>query len=236
MKNKLLPLLALSFSLQALSFNEKAYRYMDGLALQANTDKSSLFHNYTKVYSQFFDDQKDLPVKFLEIGVYQGSSVKLWENYFRNGELHFIDIDYTQLIYSPERAQLHTGDQANSAHLLALMSKVGGDFDIIIDDGGHTMQQQQVSFKTLFPYLKSGGVYVIEDLHTSYWSSYNKPTTVTTVNFLKNLIDEVNFVGNKTRRADHDTDLSALGTSLTTYRKDILSLTFYDSLCFIIKR
>tara|TARA_Y100000310_G_C19970163_1_gene485095 strand:- start:69 stop:509 length:441 start_codon:yes stop_codon:yes gene_type:complete len=64
------------------------------------------------------------------------------------------------------------GDQSNIDHLNNFLSLHGDEFDIIIDDGGHSMRQQQISLKILFNAVRSGGFYVIEDLHTcsGQWS------------------------------------------------------------------
>ena len=223
---------------------ESRYEYLDRLALEAEADKGSNYHNYTKVYANYFDAIKDKPLKFLEIGIYKGASVRLWESYFPNAELHFIDITLSNLIYQPSRANLHLADQSNSNQLLAVMNETGGQYDIILDDGGHTMDQQKTTFKMLFPYLKSGGIFIIEDLHTSYWRAFdgggdlNRPNArrQSTTEFLKGLIDDVNFVGARTGVANHDVNLDHIRQELTSYREEILSITFYDSLCFITKR
>jgi len=223
---------------------ESPYEYLDRLATESGADKASYGHNYTKVYAKLFDGIKDDPLKLLEIGVCAGASVKLWERYLPNADLYFIDIDLSNISFRPSRSQLFQADQSKADELLAVMNTTGGQFDIILDDGGHTMDQQIISFKTLFPFLKSGGVYIIEDLHTSYWSWFggggnlNSPSTSpsSTVEFLKQLIDDVNFVGARTAKANHDKNLDHIRQELTSYREEILSMTFYDSLCFITKR
>lgn len=211
---------------------------LDNLATQYKTDKSSQHHSYTKIYDFYFRNIRLKPLKFLEIGIFCGSSVMMWENYLENSELHFIDITYENLVYNPIRSHLHLVDQSNASSLMRFIEEVGGNFDVILDDGGHTMDQQITSFKTLFPFVKSGGVYIIEDLHTSYWGPYGgNPKGAgkkNTVGLLKNLIDDVNYIGNITRAANHERDLGNL--KMNDYQKDILSIQFYDSLCFIFKR
>ena len=87
---------------------------------------------------------------------------------------------------------MYYGDQADEKFLRSIIShqKV---FDIIIDDGGHTMQQQIIAFKTLLPSIRSGGHYIIEDLLTSYMSAlggkYLDPST--TIEFIKRLVDDI---------------------------------------------
>ena len=68
-----------------------------------------------------------------------------------------------------------------------------GYFDVIVDDGGHSMKQQITSLIHLFPKVRSGGVYVIEDLHTSYFSDADSGYLVntTTIEFIKRLIDDI---------------------------------------------
>ncbi len=217
--------------------NQDDYRYLDELALAAGADKASNFHNYTEIYAKYFAPIKDQPIKFLEIGIYKGSSVKLWEEYFKNAELHFIDITLKRLEYSPQRAHFHIADQEKPQDLLKFIEDTGGNFDIILDDGGHMMIQQVMSFKYLFPHVKSGGMYIIEDLHTSYWTEYgggNHPRTA--IAFLKGLIDDVNFVGAHTHRASHLNLDSDTLKELNLYRSQIESIHFYDSVAIIIKR
>jgi hypothetical protein len=217
--------------------NTDGYLYLDQLALEANADKASNFHNYTEVYCKYFNPIKEMPIKFLEIGIWKGFSVKLWENYFKNAELHFMDITLNNVIYKSDRSYYHLIDQANADALEGFIQLFGGGFDVILDDGGHTMQQQIVSFQTLFPHVNSGGIYIIEDLHTSYWPEYGGGShDRTTIAFLKNLIDEVNYVGNHTERANHRNLSQSVLDKLNLYQKQIESIHFYDSTAIIIKR
>jgi hypothetical protein len=224
------------------------YQYLNNLALQHDPNrtsgKGSNWHNYTEVYAQYFAPLKDKPLKFLEIGIFEGNGVKLWESYFKNGELHFIDITFNRVKYFSKRSHYHLADQENAEDLKRVMKTTGGNFDLIIDDGGHTMNQQYVSFMTLFPYLKNGGMYIVEDLHTSYWKEYGgggsladpKSGQGTFINFLKRLVDEVNFVGARTGSANHHAIPPAIQSELNWFREQIYSMHFYDSLCIIIKR
>jgi len=220
-----------------MKFNDSGYRYMDDLALKFGTDKASNFHNYTEIYSQHFESIKDDPIKFLEIGIYQGSSVKLWEEYFKNAELHFIDISMEGVKYHSKRSHYHIAHQEDPKELRQFIQQSGGNFDVIIDDGGHTMHQQTVSFLCLFPHVKSQGVYIIEDLHTSYWPCLGGGNhSQTTIALLKNLIDKLNYVGANTTRASHNDLSKSVTDTLDIYQKEIRSICFYDSLVFITKR
>ena len=83
--------LGIQRGLERLLFNDN-YAKLDALALKAGTDKSSAQHNYTKIYSRYFSPIKDKPLKFLEIGIYKGNSVKMWENYFPNGVMDELEL------------------------------------------------------------------------------------------------------------------------------------------------
>ena len=220
------------------------YQYMDRLALVAGTDKGSSFHNYTEIYSKYFASLKDKPIKFLEIGIYKGNSVKLWESYFSQAELHFVDITPGYIQYFSTRSHYHFVDQANKQEMINFAQSVGGNFDIIVDDGGHTMQMQMNSFHALFPYVKSGGMYIIEDLHTSYWKIYGGNGTFaqpragkgTTIQFLQGLVDEMNYTGAVTQCADRNKVSPELQRNLNIYQDQIFSIHFYQSVCIIIKK
>lgn len=217
---------------------------LDQIALETGTDKSSIYHNYTSVYTQYFAPLQKHPLKFLEIGIYKGDSVRLWEQYFPNAELHFIDIDASNILYWSTRSHYHFVDQSNFTQLTQFAQSIGGGLDIIIDDGGHTMVQQITSFKALFPYLKSGGIYIIEDLNTSYWKAYGglehkKALNVkgrTTVAFLQDLVHELNYIGSEISCADQEKFSLFSNKELNEYQKEIYSIHFYSSLCIILKK
>jgi hypothetical protein len=217
-------------------YNQEEYHYLNGIALTTEADKGSHCHNYTEFYSQYFSPLREKPIKFLEIGIFKGASVQMWEKYFPHADLHFIDITFQNVEHFSNRSHYHLCDQSNPHQLKQFIQLTGGDFDVILDDGGHTMTQQITSFCTLFPHIKSGGMYIIEDLHTSYWTSYGGGGPDSTVNFLKTLIDEVNHVGAKTGRASHLNLSPAILSELNIYQKQIYSIHFYDSAVIIIKR
>ena len=221
--------------------DKEEYRYMDQLAVTAGIDKSSAFHNYTKVYAQYFKECRDQPINFLEIGIYEGNSVKFFENYFSHADLNFIDNKPESIKYFSNRSKYFFIDQLDIPALQRFSSEKG-PFDVILDDGGHTMTQQISSFLALFPSVKPGGLYVIEDLHTSYWRQFggsdnlSKADEGTTVGFLKGLVDQLNFFGASTWCADPEKFSPGTETLMTYVRDHIESIHFYPSLCIIEKK
>lgn len=193
---------------------DAAYRKLDRLAIEGGTDKSSLHHDYTRIYASLLHPHRRKALNFLEIGVRFGYSIRLWESYFSKARLHFIDIDLSYLIYKPKRAQVHRADQENAIQLKKVMESIPGGLDIVIDDGGHTMDQQRVSFETLFPYVNPRGLYIIEDLQTSYSETYGGNTSDSMVEYLKRKVDDLH----------------------QNREREIASLTFYPKLAVVEKR
>lgn len=205
-------------------------------------------HNYARIYEYYLSCLKRKNIKFLEIGFLSGASARMWDEYFSKGNLYFIDIEEkyfkTNIKNLSSRCHFYVADQGNKEALERFIFEVGEDFDVILDDGGHHVDQQITSFKTLFPHLKSGGVYIVEDLHTSYVKYFGglgsrenpKAGSGTAIYFFQMLIDDLNYSGARTGCADKDKCPELIALEFNYYQKNILSIHFYDSLCFIFKK
>jgi hypothetical protein len=140
---------------------------LSALGSRYGTDKVS--HGFSAFYSRHLEGTRSAVMKVLEIGVLGGASLRMWRDYFPMAEVHGFDRRVTGVAPEP-RIRLHEGDQASRPSLNRLIDDAGSTFDVIVDDGGHTMEQQQVSLAFLFPHLRPGGVYLLEDLHTSFFT------------------------------------------------------------------
>ncbi len=216
---------------------------LDQLAINYGTDKSSQWHNYAVKYEKYFAPYKDLSIKFLEIGLAMGHSAHMWEHYFSKADLHFIENDKKFLniyqTHTPGRSHCYWADQANEADLVQFLLESGGNFDIILDDGGHQMDQQITSFKILFPALKSGGLYIIEDLATSYMvapGNLKRSIPGTTSSFLQQLVDEINSFTVKPEHLPYFCADYTKHRALSYYQEHIESIHFYNCMVVIIKR
>lgn len=156
-------LLAVSFSgyTRLAAFNE-----LSVLAHRYATDKGPRDHYYTELYDRLFLPVKNSVRKVCEIGIAEGRSLKMWRQYFRKAMIYGIDINDSSK-FNSDTVKTFIADQADRNQLKKFIDTLGGGFDIILDDGGHSMEQQQVSFAYLFKYVKPGGYYIIEDVHTS---------------------------------------------------------------------
>lgn len=140
---------------------------LDDIGLACGTDKSSLDHSYTLVYEQYFDSLRHEPVKLLELGVYQGASLRMWDEYFTNPDSDIIGIDHavSDLSIGRGRVRVYQGDQCDVPGALSF----GWLPDIVIDDASHLSSKTIESFQLWFSLLRPGGLYVVEDLVTSYY-------------------------------------------------------------------
>ncbi len=159
-------------------------------------------HNYIPLYERFFLPVRKKTRSFLEIGIggydnpnHGGESLRIWKYFFPNAQIFGLDI-YEKSLPKDDRIHMFQGSQTNADTLDSIHQKAG-DFDIIIDDGSHRSPHVIKTFELLFPMLKVGGHYVIEDTQTSYWPQYdgahpaNKEAS-TTCNFFKELTDGLN--------------------------------------------
>jgi MycE methyltransferase N-terminal len=153
---------------------------------------------YTPHYQRHFEPYRELPVKVLEIGIggYDaidagGESLRMWKHYFRRGLIYGLDI-FTKTGVEESRLSVVQGDQGDEGFLDSLGRELG-PFDIIIDDGSHMSHHVLASFNALFPHVKPGGIYVVEDLGTAYWPAWGGATDPAaqykSIEFIKSLVD-----------------------------------------------
>lgn len=148
-----------------------------------DTDKFS--HGYIPLYEEKFQEIKNAK-NVLEIGIYQGGSLEYLHDYFQEAVIHGIDLSDNKNL-DTNRIKTFICNQEKKEDLDNFIQQIDYEFDLIIDDGGHTMKQQQLSFGLFFKKIKPGGIFVIEDLHTSNMSQYiSHDDIITTLKMLEN--------------------------------------------------
>jgi len=155
------------------------------------TDKSQHSYKgvtYLHIYDRYFNNIRHNVKSILEIGVKDGRSLRMWQEYFPNAFIYGMDIDPASKGHEDGRIKIIIGDQNDDEDLQRVKDEIGM-CDIILDDGSHITQHQIRSFNVLYDSVMKGGFYVVEDLRNSYeeltdpndlrsiWSgmSYNKP-------------------------------------------------------------
>ena len=185
---------------------------------------SKWFH-YFDIYERYFSRYRNQPVSILEIGIYHGGSLQMWKDYFGDKvKVYGIDIDPKCKAFEEENISIFIGSQSDREFLRELKTQIP-PVDIILDDGGHTMEQQRVSFEELFDHVKEDGIYICEDTHTSYWpdhgGGYRRRGTF--VEYSKNLIECLNIWHIKRCKVDD-------------FSRSLYSISFYDSIIVFEKR
>lgn len=130
------------------------------------------WHHYFEIYHRHFAAFRGRSPVVVEIGIYHGGSLEMWRHYFgRGARIVGIDLDPRCRQFEGDSVSVMIGDQADRKFLAEVRARYP-HVDIVIDDGGHTMVQQITSFEELYPHLQPHGVYLCEDLHTSYYPPY----------------------------------------------------------------
>jgi hypothetical protein len=202
---------------------------LDEIAIECGTDKSSLEHNYTPIYERHFEHLRNNNLRLLEIGVDKGYSLRMWSKYFLQAYIYGLDINPISPL-NIERVMVLQGNQADQESLKGTHN-VFGPFDIIIDDGSHCNPHMRISFDTLFPLLKSGGTYVVEDLHCCYWTNTGHPIFT---DYLKNFIGPMLNFGH-TNRPGEAPYFDMTYAEPSQFDKMIKSIEFYKGIVFITK-
>ena len=193
---------------------------LDEIARRHGADKSSEKHGFTAVYERLLGSRRDEELSLLEIGVFEGASLGMWREYLPSARIFAIDFRDAYVEHAPAETTVLVGNQTDVEFLDRVLEMTGA-LDVVIDDGGHRPEQQLTTLFHLWSHLRPGGVYAIEDVHTSYlgrWSpGYRAPGT--TIELLKEIVDDVNWYWHQRGKV----------------LDDVESVQFYPELCVLTK-
>jgi hypothetical protein len=213
---------------------------------QAGSDKGFGLlgrHYYTRIYNQIFQHFRNQAITFVEIGLLRpdrdkrrssnaseagndaslpskpmtAPSLAAWRAYFPRAKIVGFDIDDFSNVHMPSVTILQ-GDMSKPTDLQRIIAAAPGGIDVLIDDGSHVSHHQQIAFKELFPAIKPGGIYVVEDCH---WQDpvYEKPGSVQTRHMLAEFRRNGRFVSPEIEAGKAEALARQIG-----------SIGFYDSL------
>ena len=194
------------------------------------THRKNIVHKWThyfEIYDTHFNRYIDKECVILEIGVAMGGSLQMWRHYFGNkAKIFGIDININCKNFKEENIEIFIGSQSDKQFLRDIKLKIP-KIDILIDDGGHTMDQQKTCLEEFFDHINDDGIYLCEDTHTSYWPEFggglNKKDSF--IELTKTLIDKLNawHIRNGELHPDQ-------------YTRLVGSLHFYDSIFVLEKK
>lgn len=202
------------------------------LGRKFKTDKVSS-HRYTEHYERHLQHLRNTPFTLLEIGIggysrerQGGASLRMWKAFFGRAQIVGLDIEDKSFV-DEERIQTVMGSQVDEAVLSRIVDG-RTDLDVIIDDGSHRPSHVRTTFRLLFPHVRDGGFYIIEDTQTSYWpergGSVDRNDPKTSMALVKDLIDGLNY------EEFVDEDYDPTYTDL-----NVLAVYCYHNLVFIQK-
>lgn len=181
---------------------------LDEIAIKHGTDKATVHpgnpHCYTPHYERYFDALKYEPIRFIEIGVGGGESIQTWLDYFPRAKVYGVDIVRdtnpwnTPIPKAHVRYQFVCGSQSDPTFWKCFAADHGGDWDVVVDDGGHTSEQIITTFNGLWHAVKPGGLYCIEDLGVAYGVSsvFLTPNWPGHLELLRQIMDDINLKQN----------------------------------------
>lgn len=184
--------------------------------------------HYLDIYSEYLSKYRGQKVTMLEIGISHGGSLQLWKEYFgANCEIFAIDINPECSKFAKDNIKIFIGSQADTEFLTDVANQIS-ELDFVLDDGGHFMDQQDISFEILFSKVKQGGLYIVEDTHTSYWPEFDGGLRKngTFVEKSKALIDSL---------YEHHL-LAGDDVRIDDITQNIESISFHDSMVIFKKR
>jgi hypothetical protein len=210
---------------------------LDVLALRHGTDKASTGHDYMRFYEGFLKPFKNEKFVLLELGVgvqdNKGKSLLTWRDYFPRAEIVGVDMREDARDVETDRVKVHIGNCAKPEFLRGLAEIYTPA--VIIDDASHRWSHQILAFTTLFKSLDAGGIYVLEDLHTSFGGSRNgnyADHPEDTFAFLSRLAHLVGGDG----REHPAVDMGDSGRELRSLARQVDVVAFYRKTAVIVKR
>jgi len=175
------------------------------------TDKNTV-HSYLDLYQNLLVGKKESATNILEVGICYGGSIKLWHDFFVNATVYGLDIIPTEKIWNEiknnNRIVLHASiDAYDENYVTTTFLNKGTIFDMILDDGPHTLESMKKFIKYYSPLLKDDGILIIEDVQKWDWIDQLKSEVpdrlkkyIQTYDLRenKNRYDDIVFVINKT--------------------------------------
>lgn len=172
--------------------------HLSEIGAATGTDK--VWHTYTDFYHELFSPIRHKPVSVLEIGTLSGQSLRMWDAFFDHPDTKITGVDIHEWwVPDPDgRIKMHIGSGTSHEFMKGVVD-AAGPFDIVIDDAGHFCGDQKQTLSIMWPNVKIGGVFICEDLHSNYSSTFITPGDTTFVEHMLGWIHDLNESGKDMR-------------------------------------
>ena len=179
---------------------------------------SNKHSSYFQVYAELLEQYRNEPITFIEVGVLNGGSLFMWREYF-GAKARIIGIEFNPLAkrWESDGFEIFIGSQSDGLFWDEVFNKIG-DVDIVLDDGGHTYEQQIITAHKCVPHIKDGGLLIVEDTHTSYFKDFGYPSKYSFIEWTKMLIDNIN------------SRFPSVEASALPYKNSIYSISIFESI------
>jgi hypothetical protein len=146
---------------------------------------------YFDVYDHLLKKYIGLPITFVEVGVLNGGSLFMWRDFLgEQARIIGIDLNVNAKKWENYGFEIYIGDQSQPNFWREIKEKIG-NIDVLLDDGGHTFEQQIITTECMLESLNNDGIIIVEDTHTSYMDGYGC-RKYSFIEYIKNMIDEIN--------------------------------------------
>lgn len=174
--------------------------------------------NYFKIYEDLLSKYRGREIVFVEVGIHNGGSLFMWRKFFgESARIIGIDLNPEAKIFEDHGFEIFIGSQSDSKFWKNFYKEVG-KIDILLDDGGHTYDQQIITVNSSVENINNAGMIIIEDTHTSYFKKFGYPTKYSFINWIKKLIDNINSRSND------------ININNALYSESIFSIEIFDSI------
>lgn len=167
--------------------------HLDVFRAYKNSPYLSLKHStYFQVYEELLSQYRNTEFTFVEVGVLNGGSLFMWREYFGE-KARIIGIDLNPLAKKWEKDgfEIYIGSQSSPEFWDQFFKDVG-IIDVLLDDGGHTEEQQIITTAKCIPFINDGGILIVEDIQTSYLKESGHPSKYSFVSYSKSIVDAIN--------------------------------------------
>lgn len=194
----------------------------EGLAVHEaflrSPELSNKHSSYFQTYGQLLEQYRGRAITFVEIGVFSGGSLFMWRDYL-GPQARIIGVEYNPeaVKWRAHGFEIHIGSQSDPDFWARFFENVG-PVDVVLDDGGHTYEQQIATVHHCLPHVKDGGLIVVEDTHTSYFKDFGYPSRYSFIEWVKGLCDQINA------------RFQGLGPSTLPYARAIRSVEVFESM------